>query len=166
MRAPRYLGLDLGNCTGYALAEGDRIVASGVRDFSVRSSEHIGRRGIKFYNFLLTFGHVDEIYYEKVQFTTNKYRSDGGELYKGFLMLVNMYAAGYGIPTFGVFPVSLKKAFAGHGHAEKQDMCATARSIGWKGGEKNTAMFHDEVDAIALLVTQLRDKHGIKLGFQ
>lgn len=168
--APRYLGLDLGNCTGYCLVEGNKIIKSGVRDFSVKSSQHIGHRGIKFYNFLHSIGQVDEVYYEKIQFTGARkgggnWSGDNGELYKGLLMLVNMFCAGYGIPNFGVFPITLKKDFCGHGGAEKADMCAVARSMGWRGGQANTAMFHDEVDAIALLVTQLRQKYNIKVTF-
>lgn len=166
MQTPlRYLGLDIGRRTGWALAEDGKIIGSGVRDFSVKDSEHIGKRGIKFYNFLLTFGHVDEICYEKVQFTGNRKTSDGGELYKGFLMLVNMYAAGYGIPTFGTHPSTLKKAFAGHGRAEKETMCQIAREAGWMGGVEGTQVNHDEADAIALLIVHAWVKYGIKLIF-
>ena len=172
--APRYLGLDLGKCTGWAIAEGDRIIQSGVRDFSVKSSEHIGHRGIKFYNFLCSLGRVDEIYYEEIQFGGNfknkagqwiSPSSDGREFYHGLLMLVNMYAAGYGIPTFPMHPSTLKKAFAGHGHAEKEDMCRVAHARGWRGGRPGTDSCHDEVDACALLITQLQQKYGINLSF-
>jgi hypothetical protein len=171
---PRYLGLDLGTRTGWALVEGNKLIGSGVRDFSVKASQHIGKRGIKFYNFLLTLGHVDEIYVEEIQFgggfknAAGKFvgvTNDGRELYHGLLMLVNMYAAGFGIPTFGIHPSTLKKAFAGHGHATKEEMCAHAHKLGWKGGEPGTALFHDEVDGIALVETQLREKYGVQLIF-
>ena len=162
-RAPRYLGLDIGTHTGYAIVEGNKLVASGVRDFSVKAHRHIGHRGIMFYDFLRQVGRVDEIYYEKVQFTGNRFSSDGGELYKGFLMLVNMYAAGYNIPTFGIWPTTLKKNFAGSGKADKLAMCAQARSLGWKSGKENTDLYHDEVDAIALLHSELRIRYGLKI---
>lgn len=171
---PRYLGLDLGNRTGWALAEGNKLIGSGIRDFSVKAGAHVGRRGIKFYNFLLTMGHVDEIYLEKIAFTGNfknkqgKWISpsnDGKQLYHGLLMLVEMYSAGFGIPIFEVHNSTLKKAFAGHGRAEKEEMCARAMALGWKGGVEGTALFHDEVDAIALLETQLREKYTITLAF-
>lgn len=165
LSAPRYLALDIGQCTGYALVDGSKLIRSGVRNFSVKQTEHIGKRGIKFYNFLSSIGHVDEIYYEKVQFVGNTKSGDGGELYKGFLMLMNMFAAGYAIPTFGVWPGTLKKDFAGHGGAEKADMCAVARSLGWKGGVEGTALYHDQVDAIAILVTQLKQKYNITVEF-
>ncbi len=165
MIAPRRLALDIGNHTGYALSDGNRIVKSGVRDFSVKKTEHIGNRGIMFYNFLLTFGKVDEIYYEKVQFMGNRFSKDGGELYKGFLMLVNMYAAGYGIPTIGVWPTSLKKAFTGYGAADKLSMCQQAHMHGWKGGKPGTELAHDEADAVALLITEVRSQTGTILTF-
>lgn len=173
-RPPRYLSLDIGTRTGYAVVEGNQLIKSGVRDFSVKSSEHIGKRGIKFYNFLLSLGAVDEIYYEEIQFgggfknKDGKFvgaTNDGRELYHGLLMLVNMYAAGFGIPSFGIHPSTLKKQFAGHGHADKEQMVARAHELGWKGGQPGTAFFHDEVDAIAILETQLRIQYGINLQF-
>lgn len=164
-RVSRVLGLDIGTRTGYALVEGDKIVRTGVRDFSIKSNEHIGKRGIMFYNFLLTFGQLDEIYYEKIHFVPKGFSADGGELYKGFLMLVNMYAAGYGIPTYGIWPGTLKKAFTGNGAADKELMCATAHLLGWKGGSVGTAQCHDEADGIALVVTQMREKYNINLKF-
>jgi len=172
MTLPRYLGLDLGTRTGWALVEGNKLIGSGVRDFSVKASQHIGKRGIKFYNFLLSMGQVDEIYYETIMFggsfkgADGKWinpSNDGRELYHGLLMLVNMYAAGFGIPTFPVHNSTLKKDFAGHGHATKEEMCARAHALGWKGGEPGTALFHDEVDGIALLESQLRKKYGVKI---
>lgn len=172
--APRYLGLDLGTRTGWALAEGDKIIASGVRDFSVKSSEHTGKRGIKFYNFLLTMGQVDEIYYEKIQFGAGfktpdgrwvNPSNDGRELYHGLLMLMRMYAAGWQIPDFGIHPGTLKKNFTGKGNAEKEEMCARAHALGWQGGEPGTALFHDEVDACALLITETKIRYGLNLTF-
>lgn len=164
--APRYLGLDIGTRTGYAIVERDKIIKSGVRDFSVKNHQHIGNRGIKFYNFLLELGAVDEIYYENIQFTFNAHRSDGGELYHGLKMVMNMYAAGFNVPTFGVWPGTLKKAFAGTGRAEKKDMCAAARNVGWRGGDiLGDEFYHDEADAIALVVTQLRERYGIAARF-
>ncbi len=167
--APRRLGLDMGKCTGWAIAEGDKLIASGVRDFSIKNSEHPGTRGIRFYNFLITLGRIDEIYYEKIMFTGSRkgggnWSGDNGELYKGFLMLLNMFAAGYGIDEcHGVWPGTLKSEFAGHGHADKADMCATARSLGWKGAPVNTTLYHDEVDAIACLVVEMRRRYNIEL---
>lgn len=169
--APRRLGLDIATRTGYAISEGSKIIRSGVRDFS---HEHPGQRGIKFYNFLLSCGHIDEIYVEQIMFGGGFKNAEGRwisrtndnrELYHGFLMLVNMYSAGFCIPVFSIHPTTLKKEFAGHGHADKTDMCAAARSMGWKGGVANTALFHDEVDAIAVLVVEAKRRHGVRLTF-
>ena len=173
-RKPRFLGLDIATTTGWALVEGDRLIRSGVRDFSVKSSEHIGNRGIKFYNFLREIGFVDEIFYEEIQFgggfknaqgrwisTTN----DGRELYHGMLMVLNMYCASLGIQATGIHPSTLKKQFTGRGDSKKEDMCRVAHELGWKGGEPGTTRCHDEADAIALLVTQLKNWCGIKVIF-
>lgn len=162
---PRYLALDMGTATGYALAEGDRIVKCGVRDFSIRRNQHIGNRGIMFYNFLNSLGRIDEIYYEKIMFTGKFNCNDGHELYHGLLMVMNMVAAGYAIPTIGVWPGTLKKAFTGNGAAQKEEMCAEAHRRGWKGGKPGTREGHDEVDAIALIITQLRERYNIHARF-
>lgn len=175
--APRFLGLDLANRTGWAVADGNKIIASGVRDFSLKKDHHPGLRGKEFYNFLVKdIGYVDEIYYEKIMFTGGNTRdgagnwrpgmsADGRELYHGLVMIMNMFAAEFHIPTIGIHPSTLKKAFAGHGRAEKADMCRTAREYGWTGGTLDTALYHDEVDAIALVVTQLRERHGVRASF-
>lgn len=160
------IALDLGTHTGWARSVGDRIVASGVRDFSLKQNEHKGKRGIRFYNFLLTLGQPDVIFYEVVQFTGSRpggkvWAGDNGELYKGLLMLVNMFGAGFGVPTIGVHPSSLKKQFSGNGKAEKIEMCDTARKYGWLGGSPGTDLHHDEADAGALIITQLRSLYGI-----
>lgn len=172
---PRYLGLDLGTHTGWAIAEGTRFVGSGVRDFSVKAGHHIGKRGIKFYNFLLDLGHIDEIFYEKIQFgggfknkKTGQWvnpTNDGRELYHGLLMIMNMFAAGNDIPVIGVHPGTLKKAFTGSGASKKLQMCEQARSMGWRGGQAGTEEYDDEADAIALISTQVLERYGLQVTF-
>lgn len=168
----RTLGLDLGVRTGWALTENSQLKGSGIRDLSVRTSEHKGKRGIKFYNFLLTMGELDEIYVEKIAFTGNIKNkqgqwiapsSDGRAFYNGLMMLVEMYSAGFDIPIYEVHNATLKKAFTGHGNATKEEMCEQAIQLGWPGGQFGTALFHDEVDAIALVKTQLLERHGVQL---
>lgn len=174
MQEFRSLGLDLGTHTGWAISEGTKIIGSGVRDFSVKNGECKGRRGIKFYNFLLQHGRVDEIYVEKVAFSGNFKNkkgewvtpsSDGRQLYHGLLMLVEMYAAGFGIQVHDVNLSSLKKAFTGNGHADKEEMCRMAHHLGWKGGQPGTALYHDEVDACALIITEQRRRYNVQIGF-
>ena len=163
--ARRYLGLDLGTSTGFALVEGNRLLLSGVRNFAIKSHETNGHRGIAFYNFLRKIGPVDEIYYEKIMFTGKFNCSDGHELYNGLKMVMNMVAASLNIPTFGVWPGTLKKDFTGSGSADKEAMCAHAHALGWKGGTAGTADKNDEADAIALVVTQLRQRYNLSLRF-
>jgi len=160
-RALTIIGLDIGTRTGWAISQGDKIISSGVRDFSLKANEHKGKRGIRFYNFLMTLPHPDVIFYEKVQFSMNKYSSEGGELYKGLLMLVNMFAAGFDVNTIGVHPSTLKKQFTGNGRAEKLEMCNTARKYGWQGGAEGTDLLNDEADAGAVIITQARELYGL-----
>ncbi len=163
--APRYLGLDLGRYTGYALAEGDRIIRAGVRDFSVKKSQHPGHRLIMLYNFLSSLGRIDEIYYEKIMFGKAGFSNDAHEFYHQLLGVVYMVAAGFGVPTIGIWPGTLKKSFTGHGHAEKEQMCARAHELGWPGGKRGTAEEHDAADAIALIYTQLKERYRIEARF-
>lgn len=170
----RMLGLDVSKKTGYALAEGNKFVQCGVWDLSIKSHEHYGQQGINFYNALVGIGYVDEIYYEVNPFSGNfknkkgdwiSPSSDGKELFHGLLMIMNLFAATYDIDTYPVNGATLKKAFCGHGGAQKADMCAVARSLGWRGGQANTALHDDEADAIALVETQMRLKYGIRVTF-
>lgn len=173
--ASRYLGLDLGTHCGWAIAEEHKIVGSGVRHFPRKGQEHEGQRGIRFYNFLLSIGHFDEIYYESIQFGggfKNKKTgvwvnpsNDGRELYHGMLMIVRMFAAGSNIPVIPVHPGTLKKAFTGSGRAQKLDMCEAARKMGWKGGEAGTDSFDDEADAVALIATKVLERTGQPVSF-
>lgn len=169
MHVPRYLGLDIAQKTGWAIVEGDRLVSSGVRDFSIKASQFKGERGIAFHNWLIQthrdFGPFTEIYYEKVMFGGAFQSKDNHELYHGFLMLMEMFCASFRIQSFGMHPSTLKKEFAGHGRAQKEDMCRVAHEKGWKGGMVGTSIHHDEVDAIALVDCQLRLRHGISLQF-
>lgn len=168
--APRFLALDLGTKCGWAMAEGDKIIGSGVRDFSTKRHQHIGHRGVMFHNFLKDLGRFDEIYYERILFTGS--RPGGGawmgasqELYHGLSMIMHMWSATLGIPAIGVWPGTLKKAFTGHGMAEKADMCRRAHELGWQGGARGTAECNDEADAIALLFTQMHEHHHIQVRF-
>lgn len=151
-----------------------RYIKWGVRDFKLLPGEHRGHQGIAFYNFLREFGRVDFIFYEEIMFggsftnedgkiihTTN----DGRETYHGLKMVMNMFAAGFHIPTSGIWPGTLKKEFAGSGRAEKHDMCRAARELGWKGSIEDTGAFHDEADAIGIMAVKLRKAYGITPRF-
>lgn len=164
MTAFRYLGLDLGTHTGWALAEGDRYLGSGIQDFSAKRNSHPGHRLVLFSNFLRSLGRIDEIYYERIMGGGGGFHSsDGHELYHQLLGVVYMHTCAFSIPTIPVWPGTLKKAFAGHGGAKKAEMCAKAHSLGWKGGRIGTEEGHDEVDALALLITQLKDRYNFTL---
>ena len=166
----RVIGLDLATKTGWALAENGKIIRSGIRQLRAAKDEHDGHRFRRFYTLLTELWPVHEIYYELIQFSGARrgggsWSGDSGETYKGLLAITKMYASGMDIPVHGVHPATLKKAFTGHGRAEKEDMCRMAHKYGWKGGSKDTALHHDEADAIALVITQLKLRHNITAGF-
>jgi hypothetical protein len=166
----RFLGLDLATNTGWALVEDGKVIGSGIRKLRYAKGEHSGEKYRRFFSLLTEMWPVDEIYYELIQFSGARrgggsWSGDSGETYKGLLAITLMYAAGMDVPVHGVHPATLKKDFTGYGRAEKEDMCRIAHKLGWSGGSRDTALHHDEADAIALLVTQLKQRYGVAVSF-
>ena len=172
--APRCLSLDIATTTGWAMVQDHKFIDNGVRSFKLLPGEHRGHQYIMFYNFLRERGRIDHVFYEEIMFsgsykdengkivnTTN----DGRETYLGFKAIMNMFCAGYDIIPLPIWPGTLKKQFAGHGRAEKHDMCRAARELGWKGAIGNTAAFHDEADAIGIMAIKYREMFGVTPRF-
>lgn len=156
--SPRYtLALDMGNATGWALAADNCIVGSGVMDFRFNpNNERPGHRLIKFHNFLQEFAGVHEILYESVIGGT-QFGNDV-KMFLKLLGVLEMFCAGANIQSHGIHPSTLKKRFTGNGHAEKEEMCAVAHSLGWTGGEVGTKRDNDECDAIAIIFCILKER--------
>ena len=162
------LSLDISTYTGFAVTRGQKFLTSGVQDFSKKLGQHNGHKGIKFYNFLQQivkdYGLIDVIFFEEVMFG-GEGTNDGRETYLGLKMVMNMFCAGLGIPAYPIYPTTVKKQFAGHGRAEKGDMCRAARELGWKGGAMDTAQLHDEADAIGIMAVMMRNRYGVTPRF-
>ena len=157
------LGLDLGRSMGWALSEGNVIVASGVEILS-NSDMPIGFRGHMMYNWLLDFTDVDEVYYEKVINHGKMNVTRTAHDYGGYEMIMNLVFYGVRKPVIPIITTTLKKEFTGDGRAQKEDMCRVAHFHGWKGGRPGTAQSNDEADAIALLAVAAA-RMGQKISF-
>ena len=152
------LGLDLGTASGWALAVDDRIIASGTVVFSKKPDAHPGERLVSFYEWLSKhWADVNEIHYEKIIGYSGH---TDGNLFNRFYAILEMWSAQTRIPLLPYNPSHLKKEFTGNGRAEKDEMCRVAMRLGWPNGEEGTDRFHDEADAVAILVVALK-KSGI-----
>ena len=149
------LGLDLGSATGWALAGDYTIVASGTVLFPKKPDAHPGERLVSFYNWLSKYWTtVDEIHYEKIIGYSGH---TDGNLFNRFYAVLEMWTAQTRIPLRPYNPSHLKKEFTGNGRAEKDEMCRMAMRLGWPHGVEGTDRFHDEADAVAILVVALKD---------
>lgn len=154
---PRYtLALDLATSLGWALAENHRIVASGVEDFKLSKHELEGQRLSKFYNFMQKFieAGVHEVFYEHVI----GFKGSTTRVFDDLHAILKLVCDNAGIKRQGINPASLKKQFTGSGLASKEEMCATAHSLGWRGGLEGTDRDHDECDAIAIIFCVMKER--------
>lgn len=165
----RALALDLGTNCGYALLQNRRIVESGVVSFHLSSDlpNASGFRQHRFYNWLIGLaarvGGVNEVFYE------HNHKFQAGEkavrVYYGMLGLVDMFCFGAHIlAPMPIYTMTLKKRFTGSGKATKEEVCARAMDLGWRGGTRGTALSNDEADAVALLHAVMWDR-GEEIGF-
>jgi len=159
------LAIDIGTNLGWAFAKDGVITAWGVEDFRLKGDEHngSGRRLIQFHNWLQDFCGVDEVFYERVG--ANMRNAGANQSHFEMRGILSMFCYGSGIPLLDVHNITLKKKFAGHGRATKEEMCATAHHLGWNGGIKGTGQDHDAADAVALIFCLLRDR-GIQVTFK
>jgi len=158
------LALDIATTLGWCFSKGDRIIAWGVEDFrSKTDSIHApGLRLCKFHDWLFGsednpngWAGVDEVVYEQVGAGMRNLAAN--ETAYAMLGLVRMFCARSVIPIHSIHNGTLKKEFAGHGGADKLQMCDIAHRLGWRGGRVGTDQDHDACDAVALIyVHQLR----------
>lgn len=157
------LSLDLGASLGWAMARNGVIVGSGI--------EHLGRhknpgdRYIAFHNFLSDFRGVDEVIYEHVAVhPQNSTGNTAAHAYGGYLAVTQMFCAGLRIPLHKIHLMTIKAHFAGHGRAEKEDICQRCHDLGWAGGKEGTRQDHDEADACAMIFVRMQEL-GIEASF-
>ena len=160
-KAYTILSLDLGSNVGWCFIKAGLITQSGVLDLRCKES-HPGYRFLKFQNMISPFRHVSEIFYEDVP----RFESAGAaRVYCGLLSILQVFCLMNKIRLTNIKAGSVKKEFAGHGHAKKPDMCRTAHRLGWRHGHPETDIDHDEADAIAAAWV-LMQRRGVKLEFQ
>lgn len=142
------LGLDLGKTLGWCFAKNGVILNSGTIALAPEGC-HKAWPLVNFKQTLQGFKGLTEIVYESIPFQTSKANS---RMYDGMLGQLEIFCFENSIALIGIPNGTLKKDFAGHGHAKKPDMCAVAHRMGWKHGELGTDLDHDECDACACIV--------------
>lgn len=152
------LSLDLGSILGWALCKNGKVVYSGTEDLKKKHT-HPGYRFLNFHNWLCDFGNVDEVMYEMVGSFEN---TDSAKVYCGLLGVLQMFCLINRVRVTSLHAMTVKKEFCGTGRAEKEDICATCHSLGWKNGKLGTRLDHDEADALAVLVA-LMARRGVQV---
>lgn len=159
------LSIDIGSTFGYAIGKSGVIIASGEVSLSPGASKvHPGHRWMKFQQFLHETCEkykVDEIVFEKVTFVTSAQQMIVYGALKG---QIEIYTLAYKLRLTDMPVATVKKEFAGSGHAKKPDMCNTAIRMGWKKGVVDTENLHNEADAIGLLCVVYK-RRGIEPTF-
>lgn len=150
------LALDFGTKTGWALAQCDGGIISGVKEFKQDRWQGGGLRFLRFWSWLdelneLASG-IDRLFYEQVRRHAG---TDASHLYGGWLALLQVWCEEKSIAYQGV-PVGTIKRFAtGKGNADKSTMIAAVRERGFEPADDN------EADAIAILLWALETNGGV-----
>lgn len=149
---PAILSLDLGTNTGFALRRGDTRVESGTVRFNARKDEPPGARFNRFRRWLVDVKQANpdlaRVAYEEVVAISIPGRQGGlyaAQVYGGFLAIVLMFCDHHQIEAEGFHISTVKKLFAGSGRAQKIDVIAQCKALGFNPGTDN------EADAIAVL---------------
>lgn len=161
MNRVRTIGLDLGSTLGWAVAIDNAIVDSGSITVHKDSKEAWGQSLSRLWYFLTELVYespykeeypVVEIVFESVQFSKFALST---LVYGRLLGILQLFAHTGGIPTYTYTPSEIKKYFTGMGNSKKDEMCARAHELGWKGGKYGTALYSDEADAIGVIFTHM-----------
>lgn len=139
------LALDLATAAGFALLRADGRIESGEERFDVRKNEGEGARYLKFRRWLVEIkaAHPElaRLVFEKTQGPTRQ----SPQIYCGLLATLQMFGEHHQIAYDGIPVSTVKKQFAGSGRAQKCDVIAQCKAMGFNPGG------HNEADAIALL---------------
>jgi crossover junction endodeoxyribonuclease RuvC len=149
----RIIAFDAATDTGWGISDGDRLIEFGTQRFDLRRGESPGLRFLRFGAWLEDLwklaGPFDLARYERAH-----HRGGAAtELCVGFVTRIIEWAAKHGMEYEGVPSSTLKKAIAGKGNADKEDVKA-AVCVYWDSEltrlKRSPANF-DESDALALL---------------
>ncbi|HEV7575834.1 MAG TPA: hypothetical protein VGO85_07305 [Caldimonas sp.] len=140
------LALDLGTVTGWALRTGDGRVTSGSQSFKPDRSDGGGLRFLRFRQWLTeidgTTDGIGAIYFEEVR---RHLGVSASHAYGGFVATLTTWAEDHEIPYRGVRAGTIKRHVTGKGNANKLEVIAGARALGFAPCDAN------EAEAIALL---------------
>ena len=142
----KYLAIDLGSKTGWAISA-DRVVAeSGTIAFTNDRWQGGGMRFLRFKHWLNELrdgeGKIDAIFVEEVR---RHLGVDAAHSYGGFLAILTAWCEHHQIPYQGVPVGTIKKHATGKGNASKDEMIAAMRALGHAVTDDN------EADALAIL---------------
>lgn len=138
------LALDLGTKTGWAIANGKKVIQSGVDDLSITKFDSYGQTFVNFKHLLkrlYTRHNFDMVYYEAVRRHT---ATDAAHKYGGFMGALQTFCLEREIEYNGVPVQTIKKSFTGKGNADKLTMLQEAASRGHRPADDN------EADALAI----------------
>ena len=149
------LALDLGSCTGWALAQPDGAITSGTVAFKPGRFEGGGMAFVRFKGWLdevLTYaGPLEAVHFEEVRSHAG---TTAAHAYGGFLAHLTAWCEKREIPYQGV-PVGTIKRFAtGKGNANKQAVIQAMKDRGYSPADDN------EADALAILHWALDQEVG------
>lgn len=141
------LAIDLGTTFGYALLRADNRIEHGEECLSLKKGEGEGQRFLKFNRWLVETNQrheIGKVYFEIVMgHAPNAVLA--AHIYGGLRAVLLMFCDRHAIAYEGIGVSTIKKRFAGHGQATKEDMKRQCRDLGFKvtGG--------NEADAIGIL---------------
>ena len=151
-RARRYpgdaavLGLDFGTVTGWAIRHAGGNLDCGQKRFEKRGGA--GFRFLKFRAWLTetknSAGGFEAVYYERVDFASTTEQS---RTIFGFEATLGAWCEHHRIAYAGLPVATIKKFWTGSGRADKPQMVATAREMGFDLCPRD----HNAADALAVL---------------
>lgn len=142
----KILTLDLGTHTGFAISNHNEVIMSGTKNFKkdkslssrIREFSSWLRKTIKAYE-------IDTVIYEDVKAHKGVVAA---HLYGGFLFTMGAVCEEMGVAYKGIGVKTIKRSATGDGNANKYEMIAAAKRMGFNPIDDN------EADAIAILTCE------------
>lgn len=142
----KYLSLDLGSRTGWAVHSDESGITSGTVEFRNNRFEGGGMRFLRFKQWLVEIekliGGFDSVAVEEVR---RHCGVDAAHCYGGFLAVLSSWCEAQKIPYQGIPVGTIKKHATGKGNAGKQAVINAMKAKGHQPADDN------EADALALL---------------
>ena len=146
-QAKTVLALDLGTKTGWAIAKGDDVIASGMSEFRPGRFEGAGMTFLRFGRWLddllRNAGRIDIVAFEEVRAHAGTLAA---QVYGGFLAHLTAWCERNSIAYQGVPVATIKRHATGKGNASKDLVAAAMKARGFHPCDDN------EADALAIAV--------------